>query len=396
MIGTECIESRKDNLYIRTSITNSSFELGNIPAIYTDQRLENIVDDACKYEVNVPLVRIPEGSIPIKLIDPLLIDGTNDYNKMPEAIRINFKGVQYPAVNLEWETQIDIDKFIKSRDYPDFNTTINSNDSNDKSFYRRYPNYYSLYNVEGYAKIINKAFKTANELIPLADRPNSPPCVVWQDSFSGFTLHLPIEYIYDSDTPPLFAVPVIEFNNRMMAIFKKSLLVDYGKLTGADENKKWSVVNNNIKGYVSVKDYDVSNFTAPYNQAIYTFNRNKTCGYTFQAFGGWNRIEIVSNLPLVKPNYIQQQNPQTGEIENKQSSESFILAQFFFDYTQSFETTGELKNPYPHWQSIATSGALNSISYQVYLVDNYGNRSPYKLSFGEQFNLDLQLRKVID
>lgn len=396
MIGTECIESRKDNLYIRTSITNPSFTLGTIPAIYSDQRLENIIDDACKYEVNVPLVRIPEGSIPIKLVDPELVVGTFNYNNMPEAIRINFKGVQYPEVNLQWETQLNLEKFNIGSDYPNINNVITTEDSNNKSFYRKYANYYSLYNIEGFAKIINEAFKKANELIPVVDRPACPPCVVWQDKFSGFTLHLPVEYIYNSDIPPLTGIPIIEFNNRMMNVFKKSLLVDYGRFKGNDNSLKWNTINNNVKGRPSIKDYDVTNFVPPYNQAVYTFNRNKTCGYTFQAFGGWSRIEVVSNLPLVKPNYIQQQNPKTGNIENKQSSESFILAQFFFDYTSSFETTGELKNPYPHWQSIATSGALNSISYQVYLVDNYGNRTPYKLAFGEQFNLDLQLRKVID
>ena len=71
-----------------------------------------------------------------------------------------------------------------------------------------------------------------------------------------------------------------------MSVFKKSLLVEYGRFTGNDSSFKWNRLNNDIKGRPSIKDYDVSNFVPPYNQAVYTFNRNKTCRYTFLPLWG--------------------------------------------------------------------------------------------------------------
>lgn len=394
---SQCSQNRNDNILISTSIVNPSFNTkkGSIEAIYEDARPQDIVDDACLYEVNVALARIPRSVIPIKLIDPDLQVTVNptlaDFNNMREAFRINYLGVEYTQ-NLVWIPQINLDYSPPSR-LPISGGDITFADTRDKSYYTRYPSYYSLYNVEGLALIINNCFEALNNQIPTLIRPANYPCVTWNDNVQGFLIHLPPEYVYDSTAPTPNDIE-IEYNLRMSVIFSKTILVDYGRLRTNDENKTWTRINNDIHNRPSLTDYDVSSFQAPFNNNIYTLNRNKSSGFNFQNFGGWNRIEIRSNIKLVKSHYVQTQNPTNGTIISVNSTQDDILARYYFNYTADLEQTLIIQDNYPIWQSVANSGALNNISYSINLVDNYGNRVPLRVLSGSQINVDLQLRKL--
>lgn len=396
---SQCSQNRNDNILISTSIVNPSFSplKGSIQAIYEDARPQDIVDDACLYEVNVAEARIPRSLLPIKLIDPLLVETINptlaDFNVMREAIRINYLGVEYTQ-NLTWIPQINLDYSPKAN-LPNAGGDITLEDTLDKSFYIRYSSYYSLYNVDGMALIITNAFEALNNQIPSLIRPANYPCATWNDSVQGFLIHLPPEYVFDSTAPTPNDIE-IEYNLRFSVILAKSLLVEYGRLRIPDENKSWTRINNDIHNRPSLTSYDVSSFQAPFNNNIYTLNRNKSSGFNFQNFGGWNRIEVRSNIKLVKSHYVQTQNPTDGTIIGINSTQDDILARYYFNYDADLEQTLIIQNNYPIWQSVANSGALNNISYSINLVDNYGNRVPLRVLSGSQINIELQLRKLID
>lgn len=397
----DCIQSRNDNVYINTSIVNPSFDprKGSIEAEYKDARPQNIVDDACQYEINIAEFRLPKSNIPLKLIDPLLsVSAPTDFDTMPEEIKIDFKGVEYKQ-NLIWVPQINLNFFPDRIPYGSgANREITQSDVNDKSFYARFQSYYSLYNMEGYARILNTAMETLHLQIPLADRPQSYPVFTWRDDTQSFLLHCPSEYIYDSTTfpPPLIAPAKIWFNVRLMAIFGKTFDVFFGRLRTTDPTKNYSLLNTDIHNRPNIKYYDVSKFIAPFDKNEYTFNNRKRVGQNLQSFGGWNRVEIRSNIQLVKSHFVQTQNPATGDIIGIDSTQDNLLAEFYFVYGSDLEDTEILTYAYPRWQSVANSGALNNISYSINLVDNYGNRVPLRITFGTQVNLKLQLRKHID
>jgi hypothetical protein len=391
MFSNECVEARNDNIYIRTSIINPSFQEGFRRAEYKDARSQNIVDDACKYELNIPICKIPRAGLPIKYIDPLLEEGSNNYNNLPEAIRITFNGVLYIA-NLQWRPELNLDYFTESLQPTG---TITAEEANNRSFYANYPSYYALFTFEHFSTIINETFETINNLIPVLDRPASHPVVSWNGDKQCFRLHLPPEYVYNSLAPPA-NIPEIQFNNRLTLIFGKSIYVEYGRLSGPDPNTRWSTLQNNIRYQPSITSYDVSNFVPPFNQNIYTVNRDIPCIEGFQTFGGWNRIEIRSNIALTKSNYVQLQDQTTGEVDSLESTQDNLLAVFYIDYKDGFNDNATLEFKYPQWQSVANSGALNNISYGVYVCDNLGNKFIIRVVFGKQLNLDLQLRKVID
>tara|TARA_R110000772_G_scaffold66368_1_gene147945 strand:+ start:1390 stop:2586 length:1197 start_codon:yes stop_codon:yes gene_type:complete len=395
----ECIQSRNDNVYINTAIVNPSFDprKGSIEAFYQDARPQNIVDDACQYEINISEFRLPKSNFALKLIDPVLqLSNPTYFDTMPEEIKIEFKGVEYKA-NLIWIPQINLDVFVDRIPYGSGpNREITAEDIKDKSFYARFESYYSLYNMEGYARILNNAMENIYLQIPLVDKPASYPVFTWRDDKQAFLLHLPIEYIYDSSLPPLIPPAKIYFNVRLMAIFGKTFEVFYGRLRTTNQINNYSLLNTDIHNRPNIKYYDVSNFTAPFTNNVYTFNNNKRCGPNLQSFGGWNRIEIRSNIQLVKAHYVQIQNPTTGNIIGIDSTQDNLLAEFYFVYNDDLEDTEILSYSFPRWQSVANSGALNNISYSINLVDNYGNRIPLRVTFGTQINLKLQLRKVMD
>lgn len=394
MFSNECVEARNDNIYIRTSIINPSFKLGFKRAEYKDARSQNIVDDACKYELNIPICKIPRANIPIKYIDPSLTEGDTNYNNMAEGIRIKYLGIQYER-NLQWRPELNLDYFTGGIQPTG---TITAEEENNRSFYANYPSYYALFTFQHFTTLINETFEFLINQIPVLDRPASYPVVSWNETAQGFRLHLPPEFVYNSLTPPpdLNNIPQIQFNNRLSLIFGKSIYVEYGRLSGTNNDFKWSTVQNNIRYQPSMTDYDVSSFIAPFDRNIYTINRNVSCIENFQTFGGWNRIEIRSNIALTKSNFVQLQNQTTGEVDSLESTQDNILAVFYFDYNLNFNDNATLEYKYPQWQSVANSGALNNISYGVYLCDNLGNKFIVRVVFGKQLNLDLQLRKVID
>jgi len=388
----ECLSAQNDNIYIKTSIINNSFEDGAIPAVYKDERNSNIVDDACSYEVNVLRVVIPRGNMPIKIIDPLLFVGLKLWNVMPEQIKITVD-TNVSIQNLIWISELKKEYFDDSF-LPSGNVLVTPEIFNDKSSFIKYDNYYALYSIRHFCKIINKAFLDAHNdikaFLDTSDNKDVPPIVSCSNNI--MRLHLPQSYI-SGNTPS--KIPVIEFNNRLQLLFGKTLPFKYGRLRGDNDNVKWNEIDATPVNNEWTTNYDVSNFITPFDECIYTYNiGGKSQLPQFQTFGGYNRIEIYSNIPLVKKEYTQKQDTRTGSILSVNSSQENLLYVIYLNYNNNLDDDIRVENNYPNWKSISNSGALNEISYSIFLVDNLGNKTPYFLQFGNQINLDLQLRKV--
>jgi len=388
----ECLSAQNDNIYIKTSIINNSFEDGAIPAEYKDERGSNIIDDACSYEVNILRVVIPRGNIPIKTIDPLLTVGTNIWNVMPEALRITVD-TKTEEQNLIWVSELK-EEYFDSTFIPNGNVNITQQIVDDKSSFIKYEEYFSLYSLRHFCKIINKAFLDAHNAIKgdldTSENKDVSPIVSCDNNI--MRLHLPESYI-TSNTPS--KIPVIEFNNRLQLLFGKTLPFKYGRLRGNNPNVKWNEINTSPANNEWTTNYDTTSFIAPYFQCIYTYNiGGKSQLSQFKTFGGFNRIEIYSNIPLVKKEYTQKQDTKTGSILSINSSQENLLFIIYLNYNRSLDEDIRVESNFPNWKSISNSGALNEISYRMFLVDNLGNKSPLFLQFGNQINLDLQLRKV--
>ena len=157
----ECLEAQNDNIYIRTSIINNSFEDGAIPAVYNDSRSSNIVDDACSYELNVSRIIIPRANLPIKIIDPQLELNTTLWNLMPEALKI-IVDTKTVEKNLEWVSELK-EEYFDTSFIPNGNITQSIIDN--KSYFTRYGDYYSLFTLKHFCQILNTAFLTAHNVI---------------------------------------------------------------------------------------------------------------------------------------------------------------------------------------------------------------------------------------
>jgi len=389
----ECLSAQNDNIYIKTSIINNSFEDGAIEAVYRDARSSNIVDDACAYELNVLRVVIPRGNFPIKIIDPLLTVGTNIWNVMPEALRITVDTTTAPQ-NLIWVSELK-EEYFDSSFIPNGNITITQSDVDNKSIYNDYGDYFSLYQLRHFCKILNKAFLDAHNviksLLDTSSNKDVPPIVSCSDD-NVIRLHLPQSYI-SGNTPA--KIPIIEFNNRLQLLFGKTLPFKYGRLRGDDSNVKWNEIYTSPFNNEWTTNYDVSNFMSPFDECIYTYNiAGKSQLPQFQTFGGYNRIEIYSNIPLVKKEYTQKQDTKTGSIVSINSSQENLLYVIYLNYNRNLDEHIRFESNYPNWRSISNSGALNEISYSLFLVDNLGAKAPIYLQFGNQINIELQLRKV--
>lgn len=407
MINTECFEGQNDNLYIKTSIVNNSFIDGSIKAEYNDERKENVVDDACKYELCVYRLRAPRGNTPIKIIDPLLTPPIPNspvpiyskiWNIMPEAVRITVDG-DTEEENLVWTSEL-IESYFPQSSIPHNNIDITQSVYDNKSSFIQYYDYFSLYTLTHFCKILNNTFAILHNLIKSKLDPltadvsliNIPPMVSCDNNKFIIRLHLPRTYLFGNTESK---IPIIDFNNRLQLLFGTSLPFKYGRLTGNDENKKWNEIDTSITNNEWITNYDVSDFYAPFDENIFTYNIGGiSVRPQFQTFGGFNRMEVYSNIPLVKKEYTQTQNPSSGNIDNDYSNRENLLFVVYLNYNNPIYEDLRYQSPYPYWKSVSNSGALNRISYSVFLVDNLGNRTPYYLQFGNQFNLDIQLRKV--
>jgi hypothetical protein len=394
---SECQEARNDNIYIDTIQTNPStdtFEPNYFSSgTYVDARAENVVDDACKYEVNVVKVLIPGSYLPICWILPKLTAGDSSperFNKTLFEISIEYKGVRYTEPVL-WQTSIDTNLY---KDPNKIYTTVPPEIVGKKTFHRQFDDYYALYNVDSLTNGFNRTMKKLNDSLP-TPLPNYP-CFTFNSSVGAWLFHCPEEYMIDSSNPTVNDI-YIYHNKFLTQLFGRSFKYTYGVFSSTNAQLTDSKFNNDKYLRADLTDYDVSSFQAPFNNNIYTFNRNVPNLQNLRKWGGINRIEIYSNIPLVKGRYNKSQDSLSGEFKTNESTQDSLLDILYLDdrkldYAPSnFEPRG-----YPLWQSISNSGALNKISYTAYAVDIYGNRKTIRVPTGSSMTLTLQLRKVID
>jgi hypothetical protein len=397
-LNNGCVNAQNDNVYLKTSIVNNSVTVGAIPAQYRDNRIQDILSDSCSYEICMNQLVIPRGILPIKIIDPLLTLGSIDWINMPEAIRIIVSdgSNDYTATrNLRWETEIDIELYPDSKN-PN-GTPITQEIIDDISYFTRYTQYYSLYTIEHFVSILNKTFKlldddiNANTTVPITT--SSPIICSYNANSNSIGIHLSEEYMYSSIVPPPVFVN-IQMNNRLALLFNQAIPFKYGRLRTTNPDERWNTINNDKFGQEWITKYDVSDFVAPYDNCIYTFGVGNSILHNFHTFGGFNRIEVRTNLPLNKKVYTQRQNTTTGEIKELESEEVNIFFTLSLNYNRNLQEDIRIQTNYPFWNSIIKYGGLREISYDIITVDNLGNVRPLFLQFGNQINMDLYLRKV--
>jgi hypothetical protein len=394
---TECQEARNDNIYIDTIQTNPSLDAYEPryqqSGTYVDARGENIVDDACKYELNVVKALIPSVSIPISYILPRLTSGDTSADRFDKTIfefKIEYKGVEYKQPVI-WQTSVDTTLY--KTPYKIYQT-VPAEIVDDRTFHNKFASYYSLFNVDQLTNGFNRALKTLNDSLPTPL--SNYPCFTFNSSVGAWLLHCPPEYILDSTNPTVNDIKIYT-NKQLTLLFGRAFKYIYGIYSSQTESETFSQINTDIYLRADLKDFDVSQFQAPYNNNVYTFNRNVPNLLNLRKWGGINRIEIYSNIPLVKGRYNKPQDRKTGDFETNESTQDSLLDILYLDSSKldyqpgNFEARG-----YPLWQSISNSGALNKISYTMYTVDIYGNRRLIRVPTGSSMTLILQLRKVID
>jgi len=390
----ECLDAQNDNVYIHTRINNMDESARGVPAVYNDSRQSDIVDDACRYDINVAKFLMPRHLFPIKHIDPIyLASNPTVWDYMPEAIRIQV-GQNVEEQNLIWEAEVYL-PYRQPYEIPSGDASILLT---DKSYaITKYPNYYSLYSFRHFTKIMNKTFllihNNIKQHLDTTENKDIPPFMSCDDN-DIIRLHLPEAYISANNTNN---IPVISFNQRLQFLFNGALPFLYGRLgTYPPPEIHWNILDTSPQYAEWLTDYDTSKFVAPFTNIPYTYNRNERIQYNFKSHGGFDRIQIYSNIPLVKKEYTQKQDIKSGSVLNNESTQENILQDIYINYNQNLKE--ELRydsGGYPLWKSIANTGALNRISYSVYVVDNYGNRFPVLIPYGCQITLILQLRRVI-
>ena len=397
-LNNGCVNAQNDNVYLKTSIVNNSDTNGAIPAKYSDNRIQDIISDSCAYEICMNQLIIPRGILPVKIIDPALTLGSSNWVSMPEEIRliVSDGSNEYVATrNISWEPEINTELYPDSKN-PN-GTPVTQDILNDKSYFTRYTQYYSLYTIEHFVKLMNKTLKllddsiNSNLTVPITT--SSPIICSYDASDNSIAVHLPEEYMYSS----IVASPIfvnVQFNNRLALLFNQAVPFEYGRLRTTNPDERWNTIDNDKFGQGWITNYDVSAFVPPYNNCIYTFGAGHSILHNFHTFGGFNRIEIRTNLPLNKKVYTQRQDTTTGKIKELESEEVNILYTLYLNYNRNLQEDIRVQTNYPFWNSIIKYGGLREISYDIVTVDNLGNTRALFLQFGNQINMDLYLRKV--
>ena len=392
---TECQEARSDNIYIDTVQTNISLDpyepFYQNSGTYIDARGENIVDDACKYELNIVKTLIPSSAIPICWMVPKLTVGDTTperYDKLIFEFKMEYKGVEYIQPVL-WQTSINTDLYTTPQSrYP----AVLLSQVDDRTFHNQFSSYYGLNNIDQLTYGFNEALKLLNAQLPapFADY----PCFTYSNG--AWTLHAPIEYVYDSNAPTVNDVGLYT-NKQLTLLLGKAFKYTYGVYSSQTSSDTFSQINLNTYLKPDVKNIDVSGFIPPYNNCIYSFGTGVPSIGNLRKWGGINRIEVYSNIPLVKGRYNKSQDSKTGDFVNNESTQDSLLDILYLDENKfEYQPSNFEMRGYPYWQSVSNSGALNKISYTMFTVDTYGNKRKIRIPTGSSMTVTIQLRKVID
>ena len=393
---TECQEARNDNIYIDTIQTNAKLDYYEptygVTGSYVDSRGENIVDDACKYELNVVKVLLPSNALPLSWMVPRLESGDTSpdrFNKLIFAFGLEYKGVRYQQPII-WETQVNSSYTNPADIFP----AVLPEQVDDRSFHKNFANYYALNNVGSLTTGFNKALKLLNDQLPVS---KEYPCFTYDGSVGGWRLHCPPDYVYSEENPTVEDIKL--FTNKQLTIFfGRGFRYSYSFYSSQNPLLTESQLNLNIDYKPELKTYDVSSFVAPFNNNVYTFYEKYTQLPSLRKWGGIHRIEIYSNIQLVKGRYNKGQDSKTGEFVTNESTQDSLLDVLYANSYELIEESISIysNRGYPLWQSISNSGALNKLSYTLYAVDTFGNRVKLRVPSGDSLSVLIQLRKVID
>tara|TARA_R110001632_G_scaffold232721_1_gene374351 strand:- start:1079 stop:2263 length:1185 start_codon:yes stop_codon:yes gene_type:complete len=392
---TECQEARNDNIYIDTIQTNAkldSFEpTYGVTGSYVDSRGENIVDDACKYELNVVKVLLPSNALPLSWMVPRLTAGDTSadrFNKLIFDFSLEYKGVRYTQPVL-WETQVSNLYTNPANVYP----AVLPEQVDDRTFHKSFANYYALTNVGSLTTGFNKALRLLTQQLPVV---KEYPCFTYDGNVGGWRLHCPPDFVYSSSNPTVEDIKL--FTGKQLSIFfGRGFRYIYGFYSNTNPNFTSSQLNLDTDNKPDLKTFDVSDFTAPFDANVYTFYENYKQINSLRKWGGIHRIEIYSNIQLVKGRYNKGQDSKTGEFVTNESTQDSLLDVLYSDTDKLIEDSiSFIGRGYPLWQSISNSGSLNKLSYTLYAVDTYGNRVKLRVPSGDSLSILLQLRKVID
>lgn len=228
-----------------------------IQAIYTEEKVQDILAKASDYQMSVVRFSIPGSSIPIRVMETLGVDqNTLAYSVTMERV-VNDVAVDTARTYLQWRPEAT--NISPPLDYVD-STGINS--------YQ----YYSLFNYQDFIYMVNDAlYTTFNNLTTKPPNCTAEPYIVFDPKTKLFSLVAQQAYIADPNN-----YINIYMNSKLFFFFNSfnHILKSYNDISGKDYllivNKTYEVFPNTNQitiptgspgagtpGFVMVQDYNV-------------------------------------------------------------------------------------------------------------------------------------------
>jgi hypothetical protein len=339
------------------------------PMVFSDTRTDALLLNTGLYKMSIIQATIPTSYIPIRVMEIEQGDNTN-INKTIYKIRLK-KGDISIEKNIIWVTEINTNE--RPQEVPQ---VVYKGGLVDTRFYT----YYSLRCYQHMATLINTTLNELFEELKILDPSiisDLPPYWVYDSESGLFKIYLKIDFLNDEID--------MAFNINLFTFFLNSFKYIFGP------NEPASYMTFDFRNYniFNVFNNDTYGDYVIFTQETRTQNK-------FYSGSGFRSIEIVSTNLGTNNENIQLQDAQGFAIATS-SAESSILN----DFHVNIETGSELKtaviyNPTAEyrWISFKTNKILNKIDFQIYWVDNYGNRNPIYIPLGESAQIKMLFSKL--
>ena len=333
---------------------------GTKTATYKDTRTQNILDKQENWRMAIVSMHIPTTYIPIRVVE---IEKSLTYNPMQQVnmtvyrLSFEYNGLTYETP-LTWIPQT-LENWFDKTEVPN---VVEQNNILDIAHY----SYYSLSNINHFVYILNNAFnlcfldmKAANQTMETTH----PPFFIFNGSTKLFTMYVPKSYLSDGVQ--------ITFNYKLNRFFEVSFPCFYNS-DGA------RFLLNEMTNPINTTTHDGVEYLVQ-QQTHNTLSK-------FYTEGGFRTLEVVSETLQVNNEYIQNQNGTNGVVQLTGSAFDSILT----DFRVSIEDGNELQttiiyNPTAQYRylTMTGSGPLKNIEFFIRYKDNFGNKYPLLLPFGE-------------
>ncbi len=316
------------------------------------------------WHLSVVRFSIPTAFIPIKYI-PINYDSKTptNINKTAYSFTLSYNGNDFQEY-VQWVTQ---DKVADPLPPP---PTIGSTSSYDYIRYgnQQFLNYYSLYSIQHFVKILNTTLANCftNNILPLLPGP------VLNTYKAPYFVFDPVTRLFSLKTTSIFlenqAIPVKLYMNALLYLsFDNSFDFEYfkydasdgkvSKFTILDRNDNVEDVGGGLMEYTQQQEYDSTGTLSSFNSLIIRSGSLPILseGITLQANDGTRTSDIIS-----------------GESIN-------IISDFEVDLASMYNYRASLHyNPSAEYRRITMVGEqpLTSFDLSIYWRDNYDNLYP--------------------